>query len=452
MVEIMLLNFRIKNFRSFRDETIFTMIPSSKKMHGEYIIKNCRDTIKALPVAVIYGANASGKSNIIMAMYMLRKIVLFGNLDVKEMLPFMDTMPFIHDQNYYYPTEFEITFTQNNKIYRYGLGILTNLDQRSITSEYLFIDEEKFFTRNIDNGVKVFVHELIKNKRIEKGDENFYNILLEKMNKNLDSKQLFLFSGIKNLIGNDYFNDIQQWFLKFNVIMNASDVSFNQKDLENIERKSLSENEEISNRKFFKSESIEEIIKFAEFGNQKIQFITEADKDELSMISLYKLPEKSASSKSPYGMIINSEFMESRGTIQLIKLVQPFIDALKTGGVIVLDEMDASLHFEIVVSLLRIFNNSELNCKGAQLIFNTHNPIYLDGELLRHDQIVMVEKNKESLVSEIYALSDYGLRPEERILKNYLNGKYGALPHMDLEIAFKNILEKEAEMYGATSE
>ncbi len=448
----MLLNFKIKNFRSFRDETIFTMIPSSKKMHGEYIIKYCQDTIKALPAAVIYGANASGKSNIILAMYLLRKIVLFGNLDIKEIFPFIDTMPFIHDKKYYDPTEFEITFTQNNKIYKYGLGIKTSMGQRSITTEYLIIDDEQFFTRDTENGVKVFVHELIKNKRIEKGDENFYNILLEKMNKNLDSKQLFLFSGIKNLIGNDYFNDIQQWFMKFNVIMNASDVSFKQKDLENIERKSLSENEEIANRKFYKSNSIEEIIKFAEFGNQSVQFISEAEKDDLSMISLYKLPEKNDGDKSPVGMIINSEFMESRGMIQLIKLVQPFIDALKSGGVIVLDEMDASLHFEIVVSLLRIFNNSALNCKGAQLIFNTHNPIYLDGELLRHDQIIMVEKNKKSLVSEIYALSDYGLRPEERILKNYLNGKYGALPHMDLEIAFRNILEKEAESYGATSE
>ena len=101
------------------------------------------------------------------------------------------------------------------------------------------------------------------------------------------------------------------------------------------------------------------------------------------------------------------------------------------------------MHFELVVSLIRIFNNKDLNKKGAQLIFNTHNPIYLDGELFRHDQIIMMEKNKKTLSSELYSLSDYGLRPEERILKNYLDGKYGALPHMDLEISFKRILEKE---------
>ena len=82
----------------------------------------------------------------------------------------------------------------------------------------------------------------------------------------------------------------------------------------------------------------------------------------------------------------------------------------------------------------------------------THNPIYLDGELLRHDQIVMVEKRRNDMVSEIYSLADYKLRPEERILKNYLNGKYGALPHMDLEIAFKHILEREANNLESSKE
>ena len=107
---------------------------------------------------------------------------------------------------------------------------------------------------------------------------------------------------------------------------------------------------------------------------------------------------------------------------------------------------------KIVVSLIRIFNNKDINKNNAQLIFNTHNPIYLDGELLRHDQIVMVEKRRNDMVSEIYSLADYKLRPEERILKNYLNGKYGALPHMDLEIAFKHILEREANNLESSKE
>lgn len=440
----MLLNFKFTNFRSFRDETIFTMIPSAKKMHGEYVIKKETETdpVRALPASVIYGANASGKSNIILGMYILKKIVTLGTLDSRELTLLLHVLPFIHDDSYFEPTELEITFSQGKNIYRYGISMLFDLDDAKIVQEYLYIDKDTIFTRNEEQGVQIPIRDLIKNKRIEKSDEDFYNIMLKKMNKNLDTQQLFLFSGVKNLISNEYFNAIQLWFQKFNVIMNATDVAFRQKDLRYIERKRPPESE-IANRKFYESESIKEIINFAEFGNQIIQFISDTEKDELSMVSLYPLPEKSEHKNEPKGMVVSSELMESKGTLQLISLVQPFIDALKTGGTIVLDEMDASLHFEIVVSLIRIFNNNDLNKKGAQLIFNTHNPIYLDGTLLRHDQIVMVEKDKNSFASEIYALSDYALRPEEKILKNYLNGKYGALPHMDLEIAFKHILERE---------
>jgi len=440
----MLLNFKFRNFRSFKEETIFTMIPSAKKMHSEYIIKveDNKNTVKALPVAVIYGANASGKSNVILAMYILKKIVTLGTLESKELVPYLNVMAFIHDETYYKPSEFEITFSQNKNIYRYGLSLYSNFGKNIIIDEHLYINENRIFTRSKNKGIDMPIHDLIKNKNIEGSDANFYATLLRRLNDTQDTQQLFLFSGIKNIINNDCFTDIQNWFSKFNVVMDANDVSFNQTDLKYI--KERSNNDELSNRKFYESQTIKEILNCAEFGNQQIQFISDTDRDELSMVSLYKIAPGKENDNLEIRVIINSELMESKGTIQLIRLIQPFIDALKSGGVVILDEMDSSLHFEIVVSLIRIFNNVEINKTGAQLIFNTHNPIYLDGTLLRHDQILMVKKDKEDLSSELYALSDYGLRPEERILRNYLNGKYGALPHMDLEIAFKHILESEA--------
>lgn len=222
--------------------------------------------------------------------------------------------------------------------------------------------------------------------------------------------------------------------------MNANDMNFKQKDLRTIVNQNVDGE---GGNKFWESDAVKEIMDIAEFGNQKIRFVSDKDNEDLSMCSMYRIPFEHESDKYYISMLVDSEIMESKGTIHLIRLIQPFIDALSEGGVIVLDEMDASLHFELVVSLIRIFNNKDINRNGAQLIFNTHNPIYLDGALLRHDQIVLVEKRKNDMVSEIYSLSDYGLRPEERILKNYLNGKYGALSHVDLEIAFKHILEGE---------
>lgn len=443
----MLLNFKLENFRSFKNETIFSMIPSSKKMHSEFVIKKQLENniIKALPAAVIYGANASGKSNVILAMYILKKIVTSGTLEDKQLEPYLNVLPFIHDESYFEPTKLEVTFFQGKNIYQYGLSFKSEFNDHNIVDEYLYINNDNIFMRTSQDGVSMPIHELIKKGHIPQNDadEAFYKTLLKKLNETIDEKQLFLFSGIKNLINNDYFIDIQKWFSKFVVVMDADDVSFDQKDLKSIDLKK-DKNSDSTNRQFYKSKTIEEVLDCAEFGNQQIQFISDVNKGDLSMVSLYKIPQL-LNPKMELRIIVISELTESKGTIQLIRLIQPFIDALKVGGTIVLDEMDASLHFEIIVSLIRIFNNATINKTGAQLIFNTHNPVYLDGTLLRHDQIIMVEKNKNNLVSELYSLSDYGLRPEERILKNYLDGKYGALPHMDLEIAFKHILESEAE-------
>ena len=446
--KVMLLNFKIKNFKSFKNETVFTLLSSMQKMHSDYVInKNISgNNLRVLPMSVIYGANASGKSNIVLAMYILKKMVMEGNLDSKELEAYISVLSFIRDNSWYEPIELEITFSTSNNIYRYGLEF-TDIDAYSITKEYLFINGNEIFHRDKKNKIQMPINFLVKKGYIEKSEEDFANILLKKLNNTLDDKKLVISGAVNNLICGNYFNEILEWFAKFNVVMNADDMNFQQKDLKTIIGQGDNEKKEVG-RKVFESDSVKEIMGFAEFGNQEIGFITETDKDDLSMCSMYRIPlkeEKLANSPYYISMIVDSELMESKGTIHLIRLLQPFIDVLENGGVIVLDEMDASLHFEIVVSLIRIFNNKELNKNGAQLIFNTHNPIYLDGELLRHDQIVMVEKNKATLTSDIYALSDYKLRPEERILKNYLAGKYGALPHMDLEIAFKHILEREAK-------
>ena len=444
----MLLNFRMKNFKSFRDEVVFTMLSSMQKTHSDYVINTTVSghNLRVLPVSVIYGANASGKSNIVLAMYILRQMVIKGGLDGKMLEPYKSVLAFIRDSSWHEPVELEITFSTVRNVYRYGV-CFTNVDDYNITKEYLYINDNEIFNRDEDNGICMSIRSMVKKGYIESNEEEFANVLLKKLNQALDSKRLVVTGAISNLVREDYFGDIIGWFERFNVVMNANNMIFQQKDLKSIMGQYDNDKKEVRGR-IFESESVKEIMGFAEFGEQKIGFITETDGEELSMCSMYDVPFERGRDKPrdvSISMIVDAELMESKGTIHLIRLVQPIIDALQNGGVVVLDEMDASLHFEIVVSLIRIFNNRELNKKGAQLIFNTHNPIYLDGELLRHDQIVMVEKDRNTLISDIYALSDYKLRPEERILKNYLAGKYGALPHMDLEIAFKHILEREAE-------
>lgn len=433
----MLLNFKFKNFRSFKDDTFFTMIPSKKRYHSEYLINGGK--CKALPVAVIYGANASGKSNIVLAMELMKNIVISGTINEKKsngLVKDMAIMPFIHDKSYFKPMMFEITFYQDEHTFKYGIAISSKDFQHevnSITKEYLYIDENEVFTRN-NNNTSVNFKKLIKMEYIKENSESYYSNLLESINQNLEREQLFLAGGFKNIINIEIYENIQNWFSKFMVLLSPNNTKllggeFRKKD---------------NNEFLYENDTIEHIFNYAEFGNQKVKFIKDNDKDFPIMVSVYDLPIAEHDVKGqliPKGLIVNSEAMESKGTIQLLNLVYPFYEILKNGGTIVLDEMDASLHFEIVVSIIRLFNNQDINKHGAQIIFNTHNPIYLDGELLRHDQIVMVKKDKKSLESELYSLVDFDLRPEEKILRNYLNGKYGALPHMDLELAFKHLLE-----------
>ena len=118
------------------------------------------------------------------------------------------------------------------------------------------------------------IHELIRKGHLppNDADEAFYKTLLRRLNETIDERQLFLFSGIKNLINNDYFIDIQKWFSKFIVVMDANDVSFDQKDLKSIEFQKNKSNE-LQTRQLYKSKTIEEILNYAEFGNHQMQFL-----------------------------------------------------------------------------------------------------------------------------------------------------------------------------------
>lgn len=130
----------------------------------------------------------------------------------------------------------------------------------------------------------------------------------------------------------------------------------------------------------------------------------------------------------------------------------PFVQALKYGCVLVVDELDASLHPDLVAAIVSVFNNPTINKNGAQLIFNTHNPIYLNKNIFRRDQILFVEKNRETYESELYSLADFktygekAVRDDERFMKNYLAGKYGAIPFVDFEAAIHQALnDREGE-------
>jgi AAA15 family ATPase/GTPase len=148
---------------------------------------------------------------------------------------------------------------------------------------------------------------------------------------------------------------------------------------------------------------------------------------------------------------MDADRIESVGTMRLISIMPVIISALKSGAVLVMDELDASLHPMIVMNLITIFHNDEVNRKGAQLIFNTHNPIYLNHNLLRRDEIKFVERDKESKSSSLYALSDFRANGEASVrktsdyMKNYFISRYGAIEDIDFTDIIADVLKGDED-------
>ncbi|MDQ2085648.1 AAA family ATPase [Herbivorax sp. ANBcel31] len=185
---------------------------------------------------------------------------------------------------------------------------------------------------------------------------------------------------------------------------------------------------------------LEGFVRNADFGPQGIAFKSSKSEDKesssMALVSIYKYNDEK--------VVIPAKLMESRGTLKLVDFAMLFEKLFKAGGVFVLDEFDAAIHPEIIKGILAVFNDSELNKAGAQLIFTTHNPIYLNNKIFRRNQIRFVEKDSDSYQSAIYSLADFGseeVRNDHNFLINYFKGNYGALPFID----FSKLLSSDSD-------
>ena len=438
----MLLNFKIKNFKSFYNETNINMIADSAKrdfndrlinVTGKKTVKKC-----ALPSMVIYGANASGKTSIISAINMLKQIVINGtikkqikNKDIRE----LDICSFIHDnKKINEPIHLEITFKTKEYIYNYIFNIIATYINpiRKIVSEELNIIEYKKIGTSVKENI-INIYERYENyvklnkdeyaiKLLGKSEEfsNEMENLEKTFSENLDKEDLFLTTGFKSMISLKISNDILNWFQEQLITV----VDFNVKE----PLVSFEDNED-QEMKVFRNNQLDKLIKIADFGPQKIGYMKDNNTGKYTLNSFYN--PKGAKQ----GIIIDSKTIESKGTIKLIDFWIGFMEFFKKGGVFILDEFDCSIHPELVSGIIDLFNNKDINKNNAQLIFNTHNPLYLQKKFYRRDQIMFVEKDEETYMSNVYKLSDIEIRNDASYMKNYFEGKFGALPFIDFESA-----------------
>jgi len=440
----MLLRFSFENFRTFRDKTTLSMVASSQRTHNHMLIREGNHRV--LPAAILYGANASGKSNVVLAMQTLSEIVKSGTISRTNntLLSRLELFPFVHDGNNE-PIAFELEFVENKMqfIYRIAFRVdpFNHQGHRCIEEEILSLVTQnkkvvRLFVRTRDN--------------IELGDDrNAFEFLgysdtkmlqrlVDGVAHNMDESTLFLVGGFRTAISRQV-ADIIINYITINV--------FPEPDLSMMAFDKITfrpDKKTPTGKWMILEELFDAISKAADFGPQIIGLLPKdtnnPDMLELELASVYEHGGKKS--------YVSSSLMESEGTTRFLYFALRLREALARGWLFLIDEMDNSIHPEITKAILAIFCNPEINKHGAQLIFTSHNPIFMDRDLLRRDQILFVEKDPDTYKSSLYALSDFGsvsVRNDQDFIKNYFKGRYGRLPYIDLEGILTAAMEEKNE-------
>lgn len=421
----MLVNFTVKNFRSFKEERTFSMEAASIKEHKESVIN--RNKYKLLPVAVFYGANSSGKSNLLTSILSMKSIVISDS----ERKPgqSLQYVPFALDEtSKTQPTFFEIQFIYKETLYRYGF----EYNKVEIVSEWLYEKKfgEKEYELFIRSGEEIEVNEkrflegkLIKEKKVTSENRLFLSVVAQ---LNGEKSKLILewflyFNGLSGLDDKKYGNFTSKVFHneKYSDIANKAQGFFNDLQLGFSEFSVVEKNIPQDLIEIMPKE-LKELIKDNE---DKAVML-----DELTTHNIYNQEsEKIGTAK------FSKDKMESEGTKKVISLSGPIFDTLKRGGILIVDELDAKLHPLLTRNIVLLFMDPEKNTNGAQLIFATHDTNLLDLAIIRRDQIWFAEKdNVES--TDIYSLVEFKdeegkkVRNDCDIKCNYIKGRYGAIP------------------------
>ena len=448
---VMLVEFAFKNFLSFKDEVVFSFL-SAKSIKESDISEDGNSNILLMPdmnlkflrVASVYGANGSGKSSLIKAMSFFRNMILWSSANDQLLTGFSNNQFRMDLASAKEPSSFQIIFIVNRVKYRYGFEVL----DEQVISEWLFKQDlssqkESYCFKREMGVIQVNVKTFKDAKSLDNLTRANALFLSTSAQFNVESAII-----IKNWIGT-----------RFNILSGISDETLNYTALQYLQ------NETMRCR-------ILDFIKIIDLGIldisvkenfiEKLSDSTVIPNDPLikkilggindAMNSTGKIRElniHAAHNKYSGDKIVDSVILpfqsESVGTIKIFALLGPWLDTLANGGVLVVDEFGSSIHTKLALELIRLFQ-SKLNNGDAQLLVTTHDTNLLRKDVFRRDQIWFVEKDDHG-VSDLYSLVEYkinqatSVRNDASFGKDYLLGKYGAIPY------FGNI-EKFVADYG----
>lgn len=414
----MLIEFRFRNFKSFRDEAVFSMVAANLKSRDPDLDRantvDCRDGLRLLKSAAIYGPNASGKSNLRAALRFMRDFMLNSSRESLADEP-IGIEPFrLHSATAGQPTLFEIRFVLKGHRYRYGF----ELDSRGVREEWLYftptVREARLFERNPE-GIQL-------GERFKEG-------------RGLDARTRgnALFLSVVAQFNGPLALEIAGWFRACNVITSLNDSGYRGVTVDCL-KNGLYQGEIIELIRQLdlgiETISVESMALTAEelpgLLPDSIKGLLLADRPNRDVIKVSH-PCTGKNGKPDGVVAFDLDTNESDGTKKLFALAGPLLDTLSHGQVLFVDELDARLHPIITRELISLFHSDRTNPHNAQLIFTTHDTNLLTRKLFRRDQIWFTEKDRLG-VSQLYSLAEFKIRNDASFEADYIRGKFGAIP------------------------
>lgn len=410
----MLIQFNFRNFKSFKEENTLDMSATSIKEHKEHLIETEKNE-KFLKIAAIYGANASGKSNVIEAFKYMRYIIFNSFSRANDDKNIITKKFKFSEKEKNGSSLFEVYFRINKTEYQYGF----ELDENKIIEEWLYetkneSKKERLIFSKYDSKIEL-CEELTK-----------YEPLLI----NVNEKTLFL-SFLPNL-KIEIINDVYNWF-KETQVLNYGD------SMEEVIRGKSLPIDHIKDIK--KYERLKKFLTNIDIGieNIEVEEIKRENKNEM----MYKVFSVHTNIDTKEKEILPLQ-EESNGTLKMLAIYKNLVEVLDNGRTLFIDELDAKFHPLLIKYIIKLFTSEETNTNNAQLIFTSHDVINLSKEIFRRDEIWFVDKNKKDSSSTLYSLAEFKLenggkvRNDASYGKDYLYGIYDAVPMLK-EYSFRFI-------------
>jgi uncharacterized protein len=421
----MLIEFKVANFRSIREEQTLSLVASNadKELRGCIIDRELPGLAgtRFLRGAAIYGANASGKSNVVLAVRFLADFVAHSAIKLEPGAP-IDVEAFkLDDRSHARPTHFELTFVAAENIrYVFGCSLLPH----RVVEEYLVAYPnglpQRWYHRNYRAG--------------KLGRYEWTTTSAFKRDKSLEEKTRdnCLFLSVAAQFNHSQLLPVAGWFhnnlrsLRLSVEGGLGPAFTADLIADPARRKQVLSILRSADLAVVDAKVRKQDIRKVQFGpDVPRSLVVAVTRGELKLPQAYdiRLTRLSENGK-PVDLSFESE---SAGTRRLFALAGPWIDTLENGYTVFIDEIESSLHPALVRELLKLLLSGESNPKGAQVVFTTHNTTLLDSSLLRRDQIWFTEKGPAG-DTHLYPLSDFSPRKGEALAKGYLAGRYGAIP------------------------